>query len=92
MKLSFIRKNPDDGTPQYWRAPTTVQLADTNGAGVPIYSNRTKYPTEKNEAFLSQVVEMASNEGDLVLDAFAGSGTACAVAEKLQRRLGLVSM
>lgn len=84
--LEFIRKNPDDGTPQYWRAPTETRLADTMWAGVPIYSNQTKYPTEKNELLLEQIIRLSSNEGDLVLDAFAGSGTTLTVAEKLGRR------
>lgn len=84
--LEFIRKNPEDGKPQYWRAPAETRLADTVWAGVPIYDNSTKYPTEKNEALLAQIIELASKKGDLVLDAFVGSGTTCAVAEKLGRR------
>lgn len=44
------------------------------------------YPTEKPELLLNRIVRAASNPGDLVLDAFAGSGTTCAVAEKLGRR------
>ena len=44
------------------------------------------YPTEKPELLLNRIVLAASNAGDLVLDAFAGSGTTCAVAEKLGRR------
>ena len=55
-------------------------------SGLPIYSNSTGYPTEKNEALLDQIIQLVSSEGDLVLDAFAGSGTTCAVAEKLGRR------
>jgi site-specific DNA-methyltransferase (adenine-specific)/adenine-specific DNA-methyltransferase len=47
---------------------------------------RTDYPTQKPEALLARVVSTFSNPGDLVLDAFAGSGTTCAVAEKLGRR------
>ena len=84
--LEFIRKDPEDGKPQYWRAPAETCLADTMWSGIPIYSNSTGYPTEKNEALLKQVIEFASKEGDIVLDAFAGSGTTCAVAEKLDRR------
>jgi hypothetical protein len=84
--LEFIRRSPDDGKPQYWRAPAETRLADTMWAGIPIYSNSSGYPTEKNEALLSQVIELASGEGDLILDAFAGSGTTLAVAEKLGRR------
>lgn len=44
------------------------------------------YPTQKPEALLERIIKASSNEGDIVLDAFAGSGTACAVAEKLKRR------
>lgn len=44
------------------------------------------YPTQKPEALLERIVLSSSNPGDIVLDAFAGSGTTCAVAEKLGRR------
>ena len=46
----------------------------------------TPYPTQKPEALLERVIKASSNEGDLVLDFFAGSGTTLAVAEKLGRR------
>lgn len=46
----------------------------------------TGYPTQKPEALLGRIVASSSNPGDLVLDVFAGSGTTCAVAEKLGRR------
>jgi hypothetical protein len=84
--FEFIRKSPDDGTPQYWRAPADTRLADTVWSGVRIYNNSTNYPTEKHEALLRQVVELASSPGDIVLDAFAGSGTTLVAAEKLGRR------
>ena len=44
------------------------------------------YPTQKPERLLEKIVKASSNKGDIVLDVFAGSGTACAVAEKLGRR------
>ncbi len=44
------------------------------------------YPTQKPEALLRRVVETSTNEGDLVLDCFCGSGTTAVVAEKLKRR------
>lgn len=47
---------------------------------------RTAYPTQKPEELLSRIIKASSNEGDIVLDAFAGSGTTAAVAEKLDRR------
>jgi len=44
------------------------------------------YPTQKPEALLKRIIKASSNEGDLVADFFAGSGTVPAVAEKLGRR------
>ncbi|HWP81844.1 MAG TPA: site-specific DNA-methyltransferase [Bacteroidota bacterium] len=46
----------------------------------------TKYATQKPEALLERIIKASSNEGDLVLDCFCGSGTTAAVAEKLNRR------
>jgi DNA modification methylase len=44
------------------------------------------YPTQKPEALLERILKASSNERDLVLDCFCGSGTTAAVAEKLNRR------
>jgi DNA modification methylase len=41
----------------------------------PVAHERVSYPTQKPEALLSRVIEGSSNTGDLVLDAFGGSGT-----------------
>lgn len=48
--------------------------------------NITGYPTEKNPALLARIIQASSNEGDLVLDCFAGSGTTLAVASQHKRR------
>ncbi|MFX0089081.1 MAG: site-specific DNA-methyltransferase [Candidatus Hodarchaeota archaeon] len=45
-----------------------------------------KYPTEKNLNMLRNIIEASSNPGDIVLDAFSGSGTTMVAAEKLNRR------
>lgn len=46
----------------------------------------TGYPTEKNYDMLKMIVETSSNEGDIVLDCFAGSGTTLAAAYDLGRQ------
>jgi DNA modification methylase len=47
---------------------------------------RLSYDTQKPEGLLERIIKASSNEGDLVLDCFVGSGTTAAVAEKLGRR------
>lgn len=49
-------------------------------------SERTNYPTQKPELLLRRVVEATSQEGSIVADFFAGSGTSLVAAEKLNRR------
>ena len=45
-----------------------------------------EYPTQKPERLIERVINIASNEGDLIADFFCGSGTTAAVAEKLGRK------
>jgi adenine specific DNA methylase Mod len=44
------------------------------------------YATQKPEPLLERIIKLSSNEGDLVLDIFGGSGTSAALAEKHKRR------
>ena len=44
------------------------------------------FSTPKPERLLERVLRIGSNPGDIVLDAFAGSGTTAAVAHKMGRR------
>jgi len=45
-----------------------------------------EYPTQKNIDVLRRIIAASSMPGDLVLDCFAGSGTALVAAEELGRR------
>lgn len=47
---------------------------------------RLGYPTQKPLALLERIISASSNPGDVVLDPFAGCGTAIAAAHKLGRR------
>lgn len=44
-----------------------------------------EFDTPKPERLLSKIIRAASNEGDIVLDSFLGSGTTAAVAHKMGR-------
>lgn len=52
----------------------------------PVAVEKTNYATQKPEALLERIIKASSNEGDLILDCFCGSGTTAATAEKLNRR------
>ena len=48
-------------------------------------SRITGYPTEKNLDILTRIINASSNSGDMVMDCFAGSGTALEAATALGR-------
>jgi len=81
-----LRANPKTGTPEYLVGASEETLCDSLWNDLQAYSFKYDYPTEKNEALLERIINASTNEGDLVLDCFVGSGTTVAVAEKLNRR------
>lgn len=74
-RVSFLDKREEEG-----------QLAQDIWLNLGRMKGGSNYPTEKPEVLLDRIIRASSKEGDIVLDAFAGSGTTCAVAEKLRRR------
>lgn len=49
--------------------------------------NRQKHPTQKPEGLIERMVLASSNEGDIVLDPFIGSGTTARVCQQLKRNI-----
>ncbi len=78
-----VMKQLNDGKQMtsVWQIPLctgTERIKDEHG--------KKAHSTQKPEALLQRVIMSSSNEGDLVLDPFLGSGTTCAVARKLNRK------
>jgi len=61
-------------------------IVGTNWTDISGYSITTGFRTENSEILLKRVIESTSNESDLVMDFFLGSGTTTAVAHKLNRK------
>ena len=57
-----------------------------------VYHND-NFKGQKPEALLQRIIESSTNENDIVMDFFAGSGTTLAVAHKMKRRwIGIEQM
>ncbi|GAA9278162.1 hypothetical protein TH0221_12170 [Helicobacter pylori] len=93
-ELDFVRKN-NHNTIEYWVKPREKLMVDTNFMDLhtsgtseikAIFENEVIFNNPKPEALISRIIEISTNENDLVLDFFAGSGTTCAVAHKLKRK------
>lgn len=72
------------GIPEFLQ---TVDIpVDSTWVDLKGYQLSARFPTENPEELLERIIKASSDAGDIVLDAFAGSGTTGAVAEKLGRR------
>ncbi|MDO9179617.1 MAG: site-specific DNA-methyltransferase [Agitococcus sp.] len=72
--------------------PTTVWLHQDVGntqeakKEVTIIDPNSPFSTPKPERLIERLLHIATNENDLILDSFLGSGTTAAVAHKMKRR------
>ena len=53
---------------------------------VKVFNNESVFATPKPERLLERILFLGSNENDIVLDSFLGSGTTIAVAQKMGRK------
>lgn len=83
----------DDGTPRDWEAMDNGNYRLTYPSNlwsditIPFWSmpENTDHPTQKPEKLIAKLILASSNDGDMVLDPFLGSGTTAVVAQKLNR-------
>ena len=73
---------------QTWRGELTDVWHDIHRERRPIKkaAEEKAHPCATPERLLDRIIRLASNPGDVVLDAFAGTGTSALVAERLNRR------
>ncbi|EMG80459.1 DNA (cytosine-5-)-methyltransferase [Helicobacter pylori GAM101Biv] len=72
-----------------WWASYYKDMGNVNKQGGDILFKNGKKP----ERLIRDILEISTQENDLVLDFFAGSGTTCAVAHKMKRRyIGIEQM
>jgi len=83
-QLEFIKR--EGNKIKYWVHPRDELLVDNNWLDISGFSSGWNFLTENSEKLLKRVIESTSNEGDLVMDFFLGSGTTTAVAHKLKRK------
>lgn len=83
-----VYKRGEDGLPTQGRAKKGVPLSDVWEIPYlnPKAKERTGYPTQKPIELLERILRVSSDEGDLILDPFCGSGTTLVSAKLLGRR------
>lgn len=70
----------------WWTSAEVGHNQEAKREIIKLFGNRNIFATPKPERLIERVLTLGSNEGDLVLDSFLGSGTTAAVAHKMGRR------
>ncbi|MCH8273963.1 MAG: hypothetical protein IH851_04165 [Armatimonadetes bacterium] len=73
--MQFADEQPGISLQDIWHDITPVTGKERRG-----------YPTQKPLALLERIIAASTDEGDLVLDPFAGCGTAIVAAERMNRK------
>jgi len=76
----------------WWDAELAGDNEEAKKESLNLFPEVEAFGTPKPERLLQQIVQIATNAGDWVLDSFAGSGTTGAVAHKMGRRWIMVEL
>jgi site-specific DNA-methyltransferase (adenine-specific) len=93
MRRKVLAPYTENGKPKDWEKSAAGNFRVTHPSNlwtdltVPFWSmsENTDHPTQKPEKLLAKIILASTNENDLVLDPFAGSGTTLVTAKKLNR-------
>ena len=93
QRKRVIAPYKENGVPKDWEETADGKYRNTcpsnfwDDIAVPYWSmaENTAHPTQKPEKLIAKLILASSNQGDLVLDPFGGSGTTAVVCKKLNR-------
>ncbi|WP_324777712.1 site-specific DNA-methyltransferase [Ralstonia pickettii] len=89
----FLREVQEGLVPRTWWSHSEVGHSQEAKREIQaLFPEDVPFDTPKPERLLRQVITIATNPGDIVLDSFAGSGTTGAVAHKMGRRWIMVEL
>ncbi|WP_222125852.1 site-specific DNA-methyltransferase [Paenibacillus sp. Y412MC10] len=92
-RKTFLKELKQDGIPSktVWRFEEVGHNHEAKEE-VKAFNEGDVFSTPKPERLLERIIHLATDEGDWVLDSFAGSGTTGAVAHKMGRRWIMIEL
>lgn len=70
----------------WWSSDEVGHNQEAKRESIKIFGKHNAFATPKPERLVERILQLATDEGDLVLDSFLGSATTVAVAHKMKRR------
>lgn len=100
LRRKVVAPYRDQGKPKDWEETAAGNFRLTYPGNlwtdltIPFWSmpENTPHPTQKPEKLLAKIILASSRPGDVILDPFAGSGTAGVAAKKLGRNFVLIEL
>tara|TARA_B110000003_G_C16647294_1_gene532596 strand:+ start:355 stop:1131 length:777 start_codon:yes stop_codon:yes gene_type:complete len=81
ISIPSVNHRPDRFKTQFKNPSDVWNIPMVSGS----FNERTSHPAQYPEKLIERIIKASTNEGDLVLDPFMGSGTTAVVARKLLR-------
>ena len=91
-KKTYLSERTGQVAWTWWPNSEVGHTQESKKESIALFGGDHTFATPKPERLLQRVIALASKEGDLVLDSFAGSGTTGAVAQKMGRRWIMIEL
>lgn len=84
--IRYLREVPGLVPWTWWPHEEVGHTDEAKKESIELFGAKAFFGTPKPERLIRRMLEVATREGDLILDSFLGSGTSVAVAQKMNRR------
>lgn len=85
-KKTYLNEQSGRVSWTWWANDDVGNTQESKKESIALFGAKDSFDTPKPERLMQRILQIATNENDLVLDSFLGSGTTAAVAHKTKRR------
>jgi adenine-specific DNA-methyltransferase len=91
-RKTFLSESGGNTAWTWWGNEEVGHTQEAKKEVISLFGEESVFDTPKPERLLNRIISLSTDQGDLVLDSFAGSGTTGAVAHKMGRRWIMVEL
>jgi len=85
-RKTYLNEVEDNAVWSWWSNNEVGHNQEAKKESIGLFGVADSFLTPKPERLLQRIIQIGSNEGDIILDFFAGSATTAAVAHKMSRQ------
>ena len=85
-KKVYLREQSGRASWTWWGNSDVGNTQESKKESISIFGSKNSFETPKPERLIQRIIQISSNENDIVLDSFLGSASTSAVAQKMGRR------